>query len=379
MKKRKILLVTSFGLSRGGVETFLMNWIHQADNMHYEFSWFFPYNNVDKTLKKDFEKMGVHFFAGGLHSGKNRMDKCANLIRIRWALKRVLNNNHFDAIHINTGSLIVNNIALRLAKKKKIEIRISHSHSADAMIVSAFKQRLFNIFRHKINRNVTKRIACSEIAAEALFGKDFVKDTIIVNNGIDTHRFSFSDEARKRCREDNNLKNCFVIGEIGEISYFKNQMFLIDVFERIYQIDSTSRLVLVGSGPDEEKIKLHTKELGLEKVVILTGKTDMPEDYYCAMDVFVLPSLMEGLSFAWIEAQASGLPCIMSTGNSREGNLTGHCKFLSLNDTLEIWASEILSYKSFDIQFRYGAAKVIEEKNYGLTHFKSLIKKIYEE
>lgn len=376
---KKILIVTSFGLSRGGVETFLMNWIQQAGNMNYEFSWFFPYNNVDESLKNDFERMGVSLFAGGLQPGKNRLKKCANILRIKTLIKRILNHNSFDVIHVNTGSLIINDIALSIAKKKRIKIRISHSHSADALIPSKLKRLAFDIFRRKINHNATKRVACSEVAAEALFGKNNLKDVIIINNGIDTNRFSFSYEVRKKCREKYDIADDFVIGEVGEISHYKNQMFLLNVFEYIHRIDNSSRLVLVGAGPDEAKVKCLVKEAGLENFVLLTGKTDSPENYYCAMDVFVLPSIMEGLSFAWIEAQTSGLPCVMSTGNSIEGNITGNSKFLSLRDSAETWANEILSCKSFDIDSRYNAAKIIEENNYGLAHYKTLAEKLYAE
>lgn len=379
MKKKKILLITAGYISRGGVETFLENWISQASS-EYEFTWYYPHRCVDESCAYEFRKKGISLICGGMdYYNKNIVYKIKKHFKISGDIKELLKHGSFAAVHVNTGSVIINSIALKQAKKNNIRNRIGHSHSSDELIAPTFKKMVFDALRRSVNNNVTKRAACSLVAAESLFGKKYINDTLIINNGVDVNKFSFSEEKRNSCREKYNLNQCFVIGETGMLCKDKNQVFLVDIFKQIYEKDNECRLMLVGTGPDEGIIKQHVQKLGLQNVVIFVGQTFEPEKFYNAMDVFVLPSNREGLSFALIEAQTSGLPCIVSTGNSKEGDLTGKCKFISLNDSAETWVDEILSYKTTDVKSRYNVAKIIEEKNYDLAHYKTLAEKLYEE
>lgn len=379
MEKKNVLIVTAAYITHGGVEIFLMNWLSQMPKEKYEFTWYYPSNNVDEVFANEFRKMGVKLICGGLDYSVQGIHKINKLRRINQDIKNILVENQFDIIHVNTGGISIEAIALRQAKKKNVCIRIGHSHSADALFASPVKKAACKLIRIIVNACATKRVACSLTAAESLYGKKYVHDTIIINNCINTQRFAFSADTRKAWREKYGIQDCFVIGEIGLLCKDKNQIFLIDVFKNIYEKDHNTRLLLVGSGPDEKKIKQYVHEMGMDKAVIFPGLTDTPENDYCAMDVFVLPSPAEGLPFVGVEAQASGLPCVFSDGVTKEVNLSGSSKFISLNESTQTWAEEILKLRSLDIQKRKQAYEIIEKKHFGMSHLIQMRKLLYEE
>ena len=222
-------------------------------------------------------------------------------------------------------------------------MRIAHSHSTSGKGEYA-KNVVKALLKTQANRYPTERFACSGFAGEWLFGGD--ADFELVYNAIDLRRFSFNAEARAKARADLGLVDGqFAVGHVGRFMAQKNHAFLIDAFEQVARRREDAVLLLVGTGEAEASVERVVAEHGLSgRVRFLGQRADMP-DIYAAFDAFVLPSLYEGLCLVGVEAQRSGLPCLLSDTITREVDLTGKCRFLPI-DSPALWAEGICSLEA---------------------------------
>ena len=267
-------------------------------------------------------------------------------------LYRIFKENNYKIVHSHISTLSV--FPLRIAKKAGVPIRIAHSHSTSNK--KEWKRNLIkNILRPFSKLYANQFFACSELSGRWLFGaKAFKNGKIkIINNAIDLEKFKFNKEKRNEIRKKLKMdKNIILVGHIGRFVTQKNHEFLIDVFNEIIkkrkQENFDSKLILIGQGNLKENIIEKIKYLGLQDYVIFTGQTTNVSDYYNAMDIFVLPSLYEGLPVVGIEAQANGLLCEFSTDMTKETKVLNTTKSISLKETPEIWAEMILEdYNNF--------------------------------
>lgn len=244
----------------------------------------------------------------------------------------------YKVLYINTSSLgyiIPYLIAHSLGYKL-----VLHSH-LDARSTSS----KFKIIIHKMNykilrKKISQRLSCSTPAAEWMFDKDANK-SILIPNAINLDKFKFNPKERIYYKKKLGLENNKVIGNVGRLTYFKNQRFLLDVLSSIN--DKTVKLLLVGDGEDRERLMNYAKKLGIESRVIFYGKTHTPEKIMNVMDCIVMPSIAEGFPVTLVEAQAAGLPCVVSSIITKEVNITNTISFLSLNASKEKWNQAILS------------------------------------
>ncbi|WP_322290504.1 glycosyltransferase, partial [Paratractidigestivibacter sp.] len=236
--------------------------------------------------------------------------------------------------HINALSVF----PLHAAKNAGVPVRIAHSHSTSGKGEYA-KNAVKAFLKMQANRYPTHRFACSQFAGEWLFGKG--ADFDVVYNAIELDGFSFSAEARAKTRADLGLVgDQFVIGHVGRFTTQKNHGFLIDVFDQVAKRRDDAVLLLVGAGEAEASVECLVAERGLAgRVRFLGQRADMP-DVYAAFDAFVLPSLYEGLCLVGVEAQRSGLPCLLSDTITREVDVSGECLFLPIDDSL-VWADAL--------------------------------------
>jgi len=233
---------------------------------------------------------------------------------------------------------------LRAAKKANIPIRIAHSHSTTNK--KEWKKNLLKqVLRPFSKVYANQYFACSELAGRWLFGNKFFEKgkVTIINNAIDTRKFQYNEETRKKKRKELNInQDTLVIGHIGRFVEQKNQLFLLEVFNELHKANTNSILILIGQGPMVSEVKNKIKELKLEDTVFLIGQRDDVADLYQALDVFVLPSLYEGLGMVLIEAQCSGLPCIASTEVPNIAKINSNFKYIDLKKPATIWSNEIL-------------------------------------
>lgn len=252
-------------------------------------------------------------------------------------------HNNYDIVHMHSSSK--NYLILKKAKKYGIKTRIAHSHNIDFQTKNVFKKVIGNLFKFNLKKYATDYFACSELAGKWLFGNSITNNEKfkIIHNAIDFERFKFNTEVREKIRKENRIeKNEILIGHVGRFSNQKNHEFLIEIFKELKRLNSRYKLILIGTGENELKIKNIVKKLNLENDVIFAGFKNNVNEYMQAMDVFLLPSKYEGLPVVGIEAQAAGLPIFVSKDViTSELKITQLISFISLSKSAKEWATII--------------------------------------
>lgn len=240
--------------------------------------------------------------------------------------------------HINENSSFI----LRAARRAGVPCRISHSHLSDLGLDFKIPFRLYA--RLAMKNNPSSYFACSKKAGQWLFGKKIMNSgkLIVLNNAVNVRDFSFNKTAREEIRQELAAGDRLVIGHIGRFNEQKNHDFLIDVFKAVHQKNKNALLVLAGEGHLRPVIERKVEKLGLSDNVRFLGVRSDVSKLLQGMDLFLFPSLFEGLPVVMIEAQAAGLRCIVSDTITSETDVTGRIKFISLRESAEIWAQTIL-------------------------------------
>lgn len=248
------------------------------------------------------------------------------------SLVNILKEGHYDIIHANGSSslMCIEMLAGRLAK---IPVRISHSRNSQCSF-HVLHILLRPLFFHLCNG----RFACGEQAGKWLFKN---KNFVIINNGKDFSKFSYSLGKRTQMRENLNLADKIVIGHVGWFTRIKNQSFLIDVFEEFVKLTPNSILYLMGIGDMFEEMKNKIEKKGLEDKVILAGLIENMPDRLHAMDIMALPSLHEGLPNVVLEWQALGLPCLLSDTITKACAVSDLVEYESLEESPKVWAKHL--------------------------------------
>lgn len=258
------------------------------------------------------------------------------------ALKDLMSKYPYTAVHAHTMFSI--GWVMLAAKQMKIPVRVSHAHSAlidgNGLVKSVYE----NVMRKLILSCSTDLVACGEKAGIRLYGeKAYKKRGNLILNGIDTDAFVFSQEKRDEIRKKFNIEANYVLGHTGRLAEVKNQIFLLKLMPDILKQRPDAVLMLIGDGDDREMLRNTAKELNIQDKVIFAGNTTNVQNFLSAMDVFVFPSLYEGLPLSILEVQANGLPCIISDTVPPDVFLTDLIHPLSLKDGKEKWINEILA------------------------------------
>jgi glycosyltransferase involved in cell wall biosynthesis len=323
-------------MNRGGAETMIMNLYRTIDRTKVQFD--FIVHTIEKCAFDDeIEKLGGKIY---------RLPKyvVTNHFSYSKAWRIFLNNNkNFNIIHghmITTASIYLNQ-----AKKKGL-ITIAHSHSTSSG--NGFKKTVKNILKYRIRFIAEYYFACSIDAGKWLYGKKIIfnEKFKVINNSINTKKFIFDNEIRNNMRLKLDVFDKFVIGHIGRFDSNKNQEFLIDIIQEIKRLDHDVQLILVGDGIDRIKIEKKVSFLNLRDKIIFTGIRSDISNLLQAMDLFLLPSKSEGLGVVLIEAQATGLHCIVSDNIPEEAIITDLVTKLPLKYSIDKWVKTILASKN---------------------------------
>lgn len=309
----RVLQVVTY-MGRGGLETMLMNYYRNIDRDIVQFD-FLVHRSFEAEYDAEILKMGGHIY----HL------PTLNPFSISYhkKLNAFFKEHSYDVVHSHLDCMSA--YPLAYAKKYGASVRIAHAHNKNQD--HNFKYIVKSISRRFMPQYATHLFACSEEAGKWMFGKH---QFYVLNNAIDAKRYRFSADRAEREKKALNISNEFVIGHIGRFYPQKNHKFLIEIFRELVKIESDAKLFLVGTGPDRELIREKVKEYHLEnKVVFMGSREDIPEILQ-AIDVFVFPSLYEGLGIAAVEAQAAGIPCILSDQVPVECRMTQNVEFLSL-------------------------------------------------
>lgn len=255
-------------------------------------------------------------------------------------ISRICRENKYDIVHSHMNSL--SSLSLLGAKLGKVSHRIAHSHTTSSR-EEGLRHFVKNALRPLCRAVATEYVACSRLAGEWLFGKgECEKGNVrFLNNGIDPMHFSYDAEKRRAVREKYLLGDSFVIGHVGRLCRTKNQRFLIPVLAECLKRGLDCRLLLVGDGDTAEVIKRDAEAFGVSDRVVFAGVLRDTAAVYSAMDVFVLPSLYEGLPVVSLEAQAADLPTLLSDRITGECRVTDKAVFLPITEGAKPWVSAI--------------------------------------
>ncbi len=339
----------------GGVEAVVMNYYRHIDKSKIQFDFICDEDSTNIPYE-EIEKLGGKVIL---------IPPYQKLFRYHKELKRILKEGNYKIVHSHINTLSV--FSLFAAKCAKVPVRIAHSHSTTNK-----KEKKKNLMKQVLKPFsklfATDYMCCSELAGRWLFGDKLYdeKKIYLLNNAIDLHKFEYNEKIREEVRKELNIdEETFVMGHIGRFVTVKNHEFLLDVFHEIYKENKNSILVLAGQGPLKEKIEQKAKEMNLDKAVQFLGQRSDANRLYQAMDVFVLPSLYEGLPVVGVEAQAAGLLYVLSDDMTKETKVLETTTFLSLNEGAKKWADTIdnatkqferknmlneMAQKGFDIQ-----------------------------
>lgn len=337
-------------MDRAGLENMLMNYYRNIDRTQIQFD-FLTHREEKGAYEDEIISMGGKVYHAPRLYPQNYP------LYFKWMKKFFSTHQEYKIIHSHIDAMSY--FPLLAAKKASIPIRIAHSHSSKLDRDIKLPIKYFALKKLPFVSNVY--CACGQKAGKFMFGS---RRFSVIHNAIDLKKFSYDELKRKLKRNELDIEgDVFVIGHVGRYCYIKNQLFLIDIFSKLLQEKHNCMLLLIGNGPDEAKIKMKIDTLGIsDKVKLLKNRDDVNE-LYQVMDVFVMPSLFEGLPVVGVEAQANGLPCILSNKISDEVILSDCVQMLDLADGENAWKNAILSVQS---KRSMNSINQLEEKGYNV-------------
>lgn len=349
----KRLLCLTTGMNTGGAETFLMKVYRQLDRAKYQMDFCV-------TIPDNYYADEIRTLGGKLYMvPRKSKNPVANFLGVR----KIVRENQYDyVIRVCENSLAtLDLLAAKAGGAKHLAMRSSNANSA-SKIVRVLHKMFF--FLPRVIPNI--KIAPSRLAAEYTFGKKAVAsgDVLLLQNGIDTEKFRFSQTIRDDVRSDLNAGNNTIIGHVGRFSNQKNHKKLIEIFHAYHALVPDSQLWLVGTGPLEEAIRQMVASLGISDAVRFLGVRSDVNRLLMGMDVFVFPSFYEGMPNTVIEAQATGLRCLIADTITPEADVNGLVRYMPLEETSQSWANQI--QPSVPAQ-RCNAVELMKSKGYEMA------------
>ena len=326
-------------MNQGGAETMIMNIYRKVDRNKVQFD-FVENENDGAFFDEEIRKLGGRIYHCPRFTGKN-------FLKYRkWWIEFLEKHKEFSAVHGHIGSTAA--IYLKEAKKNGL-VTIAHSHNIDA---KDRKQFIYNIFSHPVRKIADYFFMCSIQAGRDRFGENVINDShksFLIPNAIDTEQFRFNEKKRAPKRNELGIKEKeLLVGHIGRFAEQKNHSFLLDVFKEVTIMNPSSKLLLVGDGDLRQTIIEKIHDLDLDDKVIMVGTREDANELMTAMDVLLFPSKYEGLPVTLVEAQCSGLPCVISDNIPEDSILIKDLvTVLSLNESSSIWAKQVLQSKPF--------------------------------
>ncbi|MDQ0217495.1 glycosyltransferase family 1 protein [Peribacillus cavernae] len=351
-------------MNRGGAETLIMNLYRNIDRSKVQFDFL--------TCKEGVFDQEIISMGGKIHRIPY-VTEVGHTGYIKKLDQFFQTNADYKIIHSHMDKM--SGFILRAAKKVGIPVRIAHSHSTKSeggAVSNLYKWFAGNNIKHY----ATHLYACSNAAAKWLF-KDKEDKAFILKNGIECNKFQFSLDVRNQVRNELKLdEESMLIGHVGRFSHPKNHLFLLEVFAQLIEVQPNATLILVGEGALKEKIEEKIKGLHLEENVKLLGIREDIHLLLQAFDVFVFPSLYEGLPVTLIEAQGAGLPCLISDTITEEADMgIGLVKSLPLTDKM-LWAENI-SNIAMRNQSRTISESDLNQKGYNIRRTAELTQQSY--
>lgn len=365
MEKIKVIYYNST-LLKGGTDTYMLELIKNINKDKFHVDVLIKDgDNIDQTMFDVLSKLGccVNLAKG---SFLKRMMFLANFFKSH--------KNYYNVCHINATSQGTGIISYFAKKYGKINKVIFHSHMGGNDNGTSIVDKIGKKLMFKYSTNLA---SCSKVASKFMFFDKKVKNKpiMILNNSVDTSKFKYSEHLRQKIRNELHIDDDeFVIIHIGRFARQKNHERLLEIFAAVKEINPKSKLIMIGAGDLVDNIKALSEKLNITSDCLFLGLKNNVNDYMQAADCFVMPSFHEGLPIVAVEAQAAGLPCILSRNISTETQLTDHVEFVSLAESNEIWANIILNAKNDN---RKQSADILTNKNFDHSSAIKVIENLY--
>lgn len=366
----RVLQVCCEPFAGGGQESYLMNMYRHIDRTRVQFDFYTPFTNQMPAMTREIESLGGRVWASGFPFGTDNRDY------VRRGLSEFLAEHTYDVVHIHSGSIYALAIGAKLARQSGAKRVIVHSHCGGFANLRYRAARLLT--RRALLTCPTDYFACSHLAARWKFPPSVIRrgHYTVLKNAVDTTALRYDPVLRQATRRQLGLGDCPTVGHVGRFALQKNHRFLIEVFAALLELEPTAQLVLAGEGELVEDVLEQVDKLGLEdRVHYLGTRSDVPA-LMNAFDVLVLPSFFEGLPVVGVEAQATGLPVVTSTGVTRELPVADLSTYLPLTDTPAQWARVIERVVTAP---RRDTAAEMAESGYDVRRAAKLLQQRYEE
>ena len=366
MKPLKVLQLFTI-LNRGGAETNLMNYYRNIDRTQVQFD-FIVHREEKGAYEQEIKQMGGQIFRlPALHPLRIKQYKAA-------VRKFFEEHSDYQIIHGQCSELGI--FIYEEAKRRKIPVIIAHAHNSK---MDWDQKALFRIlWKHQMRKYINAYFTCGHDSSKWLFGNSLAKRTYQMNNAVNSADFNYSPFLRRKIRLALNAESSLNFIHVGRFNVQKNHRFLIAIFFEILKINPESKLFLVGEGELQGEVKSQIDDLNLTQQVLFLGSRDDVAELLQGMDIFLFPSLFEGLPVSLVEAQTSGILCCISDAVPTEAILVpGNVKIYSLKDSAKFWASEIIqesaSFKRGDV------TQVIKDSGYDIHDNVSKLEEKYIE
>lgn len=328
MNKIRLAMVTDC-LRLDGISTVIMNYCTHLDYNKFEIA-IISGTPVSTVHKRKCDEMNISIIELPIRKKQK--------IKYYMELNGTLKKRNFDICHVH-GNSATSSIELLLAALNGVNVRIMHCHNSTCQ-----HKTIHNLLLPIFKRLYTQAFACSSLAGNWIFGENRFK---IIPNGFETAKFRYKCVKRNYYRKQMNLDGCLVIGHVGQINHQKNTEFSIKLFETEFADDDWARLILVGNGRNKELYEEYIQNSICKNKIILYGESDDASGLLSAMDIFIFPSRYEGLGISVIEAQISGLPCVISDAVPKEVQISKNVIFLPIGEeNFKNWSTAIRSFAS---------------------------------
>lgn len=351
-------------LNMGGAETMIMNLYRKIDKKKFQFDFIVHGDDIG-VYEEEIKKLGGKIYRMPKYKLYNHFS-----YKKAWT-KFFKTHKEYKIIHGHMRSTA--SIYLKIAKKYKL-VTLSHSHNTSNG--RGFSSIVKYLFQLKIRKIADYLLACSYDSAVWLYGKKCASSEkcFIINNAIDVDNFVFNIETRDKIRKQFNLENKFVIGQVGRLATTKNHMFTLDLFKDYLLVNKDAFLMLIGDGPLENEIEGYIKKHNLEdKVIMLKNRSDINE-LMQAMDLFIMPSIYEGLPLTLVEAQSASLPCVISSNISAGFLIDSLIHKNSLDASKDSWIELIEKNKN---EIRCDRRKEISKQGFDIKTNVKWLEKFY--
>lgn len=284
---------------------------------------------------------------------------------------RLIMSTEYDIVHVNSSGFYALAI-LQIAKKNKIKVRIYHAHNPkerrSAKVI--LREMLY------VNPSIRKAnfyAACSRNAGDSVYNH---QNYVVINNAMNIDKFKYVQSFREEIQDELGLKDKFVVGVVGRIEAQKNPYRIIDIFEEFHKLKSNAILIWAGDGTLKNSIVQYVKNKKIEDYVVFLGVRKDVNMLYSAMDIFLLPSIFEGLGLVFFEAQISGLLCFGSDKVPKDVEVTNNMNFYSLSWSNEQWATKILN-EIENLPNRNNAYFEVENSKFDITKMSNSLADYY--